>query len=359
MIKLPKLFNQYDPKWAHDQHGSSSSTIGKTGCTITLLTAILFQAGYTNETPKTVDDKLTANRGYAYGNLILWTVVPKIWPRLKWIGRYYSYNNEKAKEWISRGMVPMIEVKADPIGGAPGGKHWVGFLGDGASFDPWGGDIEQTKIWTPTGMALYEYTPNTQPITGGNMEIEKQLFEKLVGNSSKWDSLVKYLELPTDPATTPFEDVQRVIAGFKSRVTDLMKQVNGSSTELENRLEQVSRLKDQLLNDLSTQKGLLANEIKARKLAEDNVGVVQDRANELQKQVTDLAKDKGELNTKLGASEMSGKEWQDKYNALLSTGVKANVTPFDAISILLKSFVSWSQSVKITKESSTPTVENS
>lgn len=168
-IQLPRLFNQLDPAWKNDQHGSSSSTIGKTGCTISLLAAILVHAGY-NETPKTVDDKLTANGGYSQGNLILWQVVPKIWPKLKWVYRHYSYNNDLAVEWIQKGMVPMIEVKADPIGGAPGGKHWVGFLGEKKSYDPWGGDLEDTKLWTATGMALYEYTPvASTPGEGGNM----------------------------------------------------------------------------------------------------------------------------------------------------------------------------------------------
>ena len=350
MIILPKLFNQYDQKWVNDKHGSSSSTIGKTGCTTSLLTAILVHAGY-DETPKTVDDKLTANRGYASGNLIVWTAVPRIWPLLKWVYRYYSYDNEKAREWISRGILPMIEVKATPIGGSPGGKHWVGFLGDGKSFDPWGGDIEETKIWEPTGMALFEYTPSTKIHTGGKMEVGVDLYGKLVGNSSKWDSTVKYLELPTNPDSTPFEDVQRVIAGFKSRVTDLLKQVNTSSTELDNRLEQVSRIKDQLLKEVDTQKALLSNEIKARKLAETNVGVMEARAKELQGQVNSLASDKGELNTKLGTAEGKAKEWQDKYNELLSSGVKANITLFDAILILSKSFIGWTQSVKITKQS--------
>lgn len=190
-IQLPKLFSQRDPIWVNDKHGTSSSTIGKTGCTISLLTAILVHAGY-NETPKTVDDKLTANGGYSNGNLINWLVVPKLWPRLKWVYRHYSYNNDLAAEWIKKGMVPMIEVKADPIGGAPGGKHWVGFLGDQKSYDPWIGALRDNKIWTATGMALYEYVPGL-PGEGENMEISQQDFDRLMKASRLGDRLINGL----------------------------------------------------------------------------------------------------------------------------------------------------------------------
>lgn len=223
-IKLPILFNQYDPRWANDKHGTSSSTIGKTGCTISLLTAILVHAGYVNETPKTVDDKLTANGGYLDGNLIIWTVVPKIWPKLKWQWRYYSYNNEKAKEWISRGMVPMIEVKATPIGGSPNGRHWIGFIGDGESYDPWGGDIEKNAMWDATGMALFEYTPvENQQIPeqegGDNMSGLPSNYPDIVKKSSAYDEVVRNIFGVTDrdPKDVGVDELKRKYEELKAK----------------------------------------------------------------------------------------------------------------------------------------------
>lgn len=231
-ITLPKLFNQLDPAWKNDQHGTSSSTIGKTGCTISLLAAILCHAGY-NETPKTVDDKLTKNGGYSQGNLILWTVVPKIWPKLKWVYRYYAYDNTKAAEWISKGMVPMIEVKADPIGGAPGGKHWVGFIGDRASYDPWGGDIEETKVWTPTGMALFEYTPNpinsNEPSEGGNMGELPANYPDIIKKSGNWDTVVREVLgiNDRDPKDVSVDELKAKVNEWKNQVktVEVIKEV--------------------------------------------------------------------------------------------------------------------------------------
>lgn len=231
-ISLPKLFNQLDSAWKNDQHGTSSSTIGKTGCTISLLAAILCHAGY-NETPKTVDDKLTKNGGYSQGNLILWTVVPKIWPKLKWVYRYYAYDNTKAAEWISKGMVPMIEVKADPIGGAPGGKHWVGFIGDRASYDPWGGDIEETKVWTPTGMALFEYTPNpinsNEPSEGGNMGELPANYPDIIKKSGNWDTVVREVLgiNDRDPKDVSVDELKAKVNEWKNQVktVEVIKEV--------------------------------------------------------------------------------------------------------------------------------------
>lgn len=193
MIKT-KLFSQRDSKWKNNKHGTSTSTIGNTGCTITELCVILNHAGY-NETPKTVDDKLTANSGYAQGNLLNWLVVPKIWPNLKFIYRYKQYGNEedsKAKEWIKRGMIPIIEVKANPIGGAPGGKHWVGALGDSKVHDPWAlpgasDEISTFDKWEETGMALYEYKPVLNTVETPQDNMSKELEVCLTDRKKFWE----------------------------------------------------------------------------------------------------------------------------------------------------------------------------
>lgn len=223
-IKLPIIFNQLDPRWRNNQHGTSDKNLGQTGCTISLLASILVHAGYVNETPATVNRKLTDNGGYLHGNLIIWTQVPKIWPKLKWQWRYYSYDNNKALEWINRGMVPMIEVKATPIGGSPGGKHWVGFLGDGASADPWGGDIEETKIWEATGMAFFEYVPQSNVQLpnneeGGDMGGLPANYPDIVKKSSAYDEVVREIFgiKDRDPKDVGVDELKRTYEELKAR----------------------------------------------------------------------------------------------------------------------------------------------
>ncbi|HYD35568.1 MAG TPA: M23 family metallopeptidase [Vitreimonas sp.] len=186
-------------------------------------------------------------------------------------------------------------------------------------------------------------------VMANTMTIDTVLFSKLVGNSGKWDLTVKYVELPTDPALTSFEDVQRVVAGYKSRGTDVQNQINAATAELSNRVEQVSRLKDQALNDLNVQKTLLDNAISARIKTEESLGVVQGQVVLKQNQIDAIAKEKGELNTQLVVAQNSASDWQKKYNDLLTTHAVAHITLADAILILAKSFFGWAKNVQLKK----------
>ena len=155
------VFNQNDPRWKNDQHGTSNSTIGATGCTICVICSMLVHAGYDID-PKRLNVMLTQNHGYAAGNLVIWQAIERLFPLVKFIFRYYEYRNDLASEWIKqKGIIPIVQVGAAPIGGAPNGKHWVGFVGDMKSIDPWTGRIVDTSTWEPNGMALYDYKPVT------------------------------------------------------------------------------------------------------------------------------------------------------------------------------------------------------
>lgn len=163
-------FSQRDPKWATEKHGTSGMTIGQTGCTISILATMLVHAGY-NIDPSKLNKLLTENQGYASGNLVIWQAIQRLFPKVTFVYRHYNYQNDLAKAWINKGLMPIVEVGAAPIGGAPGGKHWVGFVGDMKSVDPWTGTIKDTSTWQPTGMALFDYVPSSNQ--GGNMDMYK------------------------------------------------------------------------------------------------------------------------------------------------------------------------------------------
>lgn len=138
------------------------------------------------------------------------------------------------------------------------------------------------------------------------MTIDVSLFERIRDASEKFDKVVEYLEIDTnDPTLTPYEDVQRVIAGYKSRVNDLTKQLGESQGEVENREEQVGRLKGQLLNE---QKAHSAEVIKLNKDVKNEQElrrVAEGRVTALQAQVDTISKQKGDLNKKLKKCEAS------------------------------------------------------
>ena len=139
----------------------------------------------------------------------------------------------------------------------------------------------------------------TQPMPNTNITIEGSLYEKLVGNSTKWDEMVKYLEISSDPASTSFEDVQRVVAGLKSRITDIQTQLGNTQAELENRMEQVSRLKEQVLNNDKLRGELIQKLSDTVSEQQGMVGVYEKRLKEIQGGLEAIARTKGELNKAL------------------------------------------------------------
>lgn len=165
-----------------------------------------------------------------------------------------------------------------------------------------------------------------QPFTeGGNVSevnLDRETFEKLVANSTKWDQTVAQLELGTNPATTPFEAAQRVIAGLKSRQTDLQNQLTTATTAKTNAEDQVSRLKLQLLDEAKLQKELLTNEKKRADLAEEAKGQAEARSTVLQGQVDEASKAKGKALEEAATAKVDAQNWETKYKDLLANKAK-------------------------------------
>lgn len=117
--------------------------------------------------------------------------------------------------------------------------------------------------------------------------IDKALYEKLVGNATAKKEVATYLEI-VNPDDASAEDIKRVIGGYKSRVTDLQTQLDKSQAEVQNRTEQVSRLKEDMIN-----KDNMILEL------QNGVKPYTDRIEFLEGQVEALAREKGALNTEL------------------------------------------------------------
>lgn len=296
-----KIFSQRDPKWSGNKHGTSSSTIGKTGCTISVIASMLVHAGYDTD-PGRLNKLLTDNKGYSNGNLVVWSAIERLFPKVKWVYRHYEYNNDLAREWIKdKGIMPIIQVGAAPIGGAPGGKHWVGFVGDHKSLDPWTGAIVDTSTWEPTGMALYDYTP-TQ---GGNMadclvtntEENRKKYETLVSNSSKADGVVRYLGLVDKEKGTAddvsYDTIEKSIAARIGNADSLRSKLAAAETEVENRKEQISRLTEDLTSARQLYKDLLTSENQTRKECEEKARLLLAQLEDTQSKLDEAAKAKG------------------------------------------------------------------
>ena len=71
------VFSQNDPRWKNVRLGTSGTTIGWNGCLIDCIAMILRFYGYDYD-PATLNAYLTANGGYANGNLLYWGKVPHL-----------------------------------------------------------------------------------------------------------------------------------------------------------------------------------------------------------------------------------------------------------------------------------------
>jgi len=115
----------------------------------------------------------------------------------------------------------------------------------------------------------------------------------------KWAKTVSYLEFSTSPEDTQFEDVQRVVAGVKSRVTDLQNQLTTATAEVANRTEQVSRLKEQVLSEQKLRETAQTSYENIVKEMTGMRGAYEAQLKAKQDQIDQMGKDKGELNTKI------------------------------------------------------------
>lgn len=124
-----QFFSQSDPRFKTAFMGKTRHTIGQDGCTITDLGMI---AGLD---PVAMNKMLTRGGGYAFGNLVNWTMLQKCVPSLKFIYRYKKYDNKVALAAIKKYGFCLAEVDYDGNTRTQG-NHWVVLLGNHLMNDP-------------------------------------------------------------------------------------------------------------------------------------------------------------------------------------------------------------------------------
>lgn len=140
-----KLLSQHDSRWKNIRLGfTTNTTIGSHGCTITCIAMLAdVNPDYVNERLKTVG-------GYANGNLVIWSKVPKALPQLQFVKRVNEYDNDEVK----KNTPCLVEANGVRIAGF---KHWVVFIGNQKMYDPWDGKEKSTNYYAPlTGYALFK-----------------------------------------------------------------------------------------------------------------------------------------------------------------------------------------------------------
>ena len=319
---LPILYSQWDPRWANDMLGFNTKlpfNMYNYGCYVTAWAMVCRYYGKEVD-PGQLNTKLKdlgAGKGFQGGDYVTG-------------GVHLLYGDIKEARTATPSAVTdaqLGEIRTALDNGYPVicgidvnprtvayDSHFVVVVdynpNDESDFmiaDPLGGKTRSLKDylgWLVPGVrqTLYSYviTSGPKPKYGGEMiPILKEHYELYVKNHDQWHKLVHYLKPDADPNVTPFEDIQTVIAGIKSRQTDLENQLKQAIIDKELAETEVTNQKDKLANavaecqrDLKLQKAIYIAQIEAmpntKKLEAQYKGVIDDlggKLREAQKQV--------------------------------------------------------------------------
>lgn len=152
---MTEPLSQRDPRWASTYLGTSKTTIGDFGCTLTSLTMLLNHYGG-SYTPDQVNIKLKSlpkwangDTGFSQGNLIIWSRIKEAFPQVKSVERITTYNNDK----VASNLPALVEVDGKRIGAS---KHWVLYVGNQKMNDSWFGNEKSTSYYPPTGCTIFK-----------------------------------------------------------------------------------------------------------------------------------------------------------------------------------------------------------
>ena len=288
--------SQLDPRWKNIKLGTSNVNLGGYGCVITSY------ANLADTTPPVVNKYLIAHGGFSQGNLVKWSYLPGF------IGRA-PYDNNAVKEAIKKYGACMVQVDYD---GNPStiGDHYILYIGNHRAIDPLGGKVVKTSRYSDVKRyIMFDVEKAKLAFSKSTMEVDTKIYSHLVNGATVRKEVAEYLNI-SDPDNASKDDILRVIGGYKSRNTDLQNQLFQCQAERENRKSQVSRLKDQLAEELKLRKDLLN---KLNKTLEEQGGsfkVYEDRIKVLQGQVDECSKAKGELNKEVAKLKAGSGEIQ-------------------------------------------------
>jgi len=320
-ITLPRTFSQNDPRWKNSQLGTKG-TIGAYGCLMTDATMAACYFGK-DETPLTVNQKMTDNKGYESGNLFVWSVFAQIFG-FKFSGKFSNSNAltvaqmDQIRGAIDRGYPVFLQIDTIPTTSGLD-EHWILAIGyDGDDFivqDPWDGSKKRITSWGVAPQKLiyswcwYEGKVPAPAQADPVMEIKKSERDWFVGRATTAKEVAQSLAID-NPDNAQTESYVKVIAGIKSSTTACQTTLSEKEQDLaralqevKNREEQVERIKH------SAEESAKLYEAQIDALKKGSLGVEElekqykGRITALEGQVDDLSKTKGRLQNDLATCQ--------------------------------------------------------
>jgi len=357
-INLPKTFSQNDSRWKNSPLGTRG-TIGAFGCLMTDATMALNYFKGLDETPLTVNQRMTQNGGFVNSkgqptpnapdaNLFVWGVFASLYG-LKYSGQFSNTKPltteqmNQIKSQIDKGYPVLLQIDTIP---ATSGldEHWILAIDyDGDDFivqDPWDGVTKRITSWGVQPQKLiyawcwYEGKVPSQSQNDNNEQITISVKERdwLVGRASVIKELATFLGFE-DPDNTPLDKFKTYLAGKQSYITslendkkNLLSDIAKANTEVENQKDKVANVKAECQRQLDVQKAQIDKLNKDLNNAENLAGTLRGTISTLEGSLRDKQKEVGQLQIRISELESqlaNGKKQVDLFKVL--SGVVAKL----------------------------------
>lgn len=272
-INLPILYKQGDSRWAYKKLGFNSDpqyNFKDYGCLDTALAMVARYFGKQVD-PSELNDKLMAlgaNKGFAAGSgNYIYGAITKIYSDIKEnkIVTPMPLTDEQLGEIrtaIDNGYPVIIQLDYNPKTVALD-SHFVIIVdynkkdeNDFTIVDPITGATRSLKDylgWYKPSVrkTVEKYLIMTGPkpeFSSDTMPVDKKVFADLVHGSTEWDKTVAEYVPEANPKQTGFEEVQRVVNGYKSDASAAKKKLSNTESELEIAKTEIENQKDKLAN---------------------------------------------------------------------------------------------------------------
>lgn len=344
-VNLPILFNQMDSRWANKPLGFNTDpkyNFYNYACLLCCHASIARYFGK-DVNPDQLNDKYkNLGPGKAFqaggGNYVnggLTKVYPDITEKVTMTPQLLTDAQiGEIKTSLDDGMPVVVQIDYNPKTVA-NETHFVTLVdynpndeNDFTIYDPLGGVTKSLKSYlgwfkpnARNTIEQYKIYTGPKPIENDMMLISKKLFPELVHGSTEFDKTVNaYLPAGTDPKTTQFEDVQKVVSGYKStattqenRANELQKKLDLANVEIENQKDKVANVTEdcqiqlKLKNtEISVLKSNATNVEKLKVQYEGTISDLQGSLREAQKVGGQKDLQITELQTKLKTCETGG-----------------------------------------------------
>lgn len=268
---IPVIFSQKDSRWANTLLGFNTQSVYNFANYACLISCLAMVARYygNDVNPLTINDKLKAigaGKGFAAGSgNYVFGALTKLFPKIiekvtATPAKLTDAQIGEIKTALDAGFPVMIHLDYNPQTVA-NDQHWVLVIGynpddenDMTIADPIDGTEKSLKKYLgwfkPSARDTIErYVIYEGDVPVKTVEVPANIYPNIIHGSTEWDKTSKEYTPERDPADTLFEDVQRVVSGYKSRATTLENERDQARIDLEKANTEIRNRVDQLANE--------------------------------------------------------------------------------------------------------------